>query len=73
LDEAPVITPDIEELLADTGTDAETLGHETRFTARVSPDVPVPDGSEIDLIIDTSKLHFFDLDTSDKVGYAPRD
>ena len=72
LDEAPVITPDIEELLADTGTDAETLGHETRFTARVSPDVPVPDGSDIDLIIDTSKLHFFDLDTSNKIGYAPR-
>ena len=71
LDEAPVITPDIEELLADTGTDPETLGHETRFTARVSPDVPVPDGSEIELLIDTSKLHFFDLDTSDKIGYRP--
>jgi len=70
LDEAPVITPDIEELLADSGTDPETLGHETRFTARVAPDVPVPDGSEIDLVIDTSKLHFFDLDTSDKIGYT---
>jgi len=70
LDEAPVITPDIEELLADSGTDPETLGHETRFTARVAPDVPVPDGSEIELVIDTSKLHFFDLDTSDKIGYT---
>ena len=72
LDEAPVITPDIEELLADSGTDAEALGHETRFTARVAPDVPVPDDAEIDLVIDTSKLHFFDLDTSDKIGYTPR-
>ena len=67
----PVITPDIEELLADSGTDPETLGDETRFTARVSADVMVPDGSEVDLVIDTKKLHFFDLDTSDKIGYSP--
>jgi multiple sugar transport system ATP-binding protein len=70
LDSPPVITPDIEELLADSGEDASTLGHQTKFTARVSPDVPVPDGSEVDLVVDTSKLHFFDLDTGDKVGYA---
>ena len=72
LDEAPVITPDIEELLADSGTDPETLGHETRFTARVSPDVSVPDMSEVDLVIDTSKLHFFDIDSSDKIGYTAK-
>ncbi len=72
LDSAPVITPDIEELLADSGTDPETLGHETRFTARVSPDVSVPDMSEVDLVIDTSKLHFFDIDSSDKIGYTAK-
>jgi hypothetical protein len=66
-----VIPPDIEELLADSGTEPESLGDETRFTARVSPDVMVPDMSEVDLVIDTAKLHFFDLDTSDKIGYAP--
>jgi len=71
LDSPPVITPDIEELLADSGTEPEALGDETRFTARVSPDVSVPDGTEIDLVLDTSKLHFFDLDTSDKIGYTP--
>jgi multiple sugar transport system ATP-binding protein len=69
VDSPPVITPDIEELLADSGTDPGSLGDQSRFTARVSPDVPVPDNSEIDLIIDTSKLHFFDIDSSDKIGY----
>ena len=71
IDSPPVITPDIEELLADAGTDPASLGDETRFTARVSADVPVPDNSEIDLIVDTSKLHFFDAETSDKIGYIP--
>jgi multiple sugar transport system ATP-binding protein len=72
LDSPPVITPDIEELLADSGTEPEALGDETRFTARVSPDVTVPDGSEVDLVVDTSKLHFFDIDTSDKIGYTAK-
>ncbi|NND13647.1 MAG: sn-glycerol-3-phosphate ABC transporter ATP-binding protein UgpC, partial [Acidimicrobiia bacterium] len=31
----PVITPDIEELLADTGGDASTLGDTTKFSARI--------------------------------------
>ena len=68
IDSRPVLTPDIEELLADAGTDAGSLGDKTRFTARVSPDVSVPDGSVVDLAVDTSKLHFFDAATSDKIG-----
>ena len=71
LDTPPVITPDIEELLADSGTEPESLGDQSKFTARVSADVSVPDGSEVDLVIDTDKLHFFDLETSDKIGYTP--
>jgi len=71
LDTPPVVTPDIEELLADSGTEAESLGDQSKFTARVSADVSVPDGSEVDLVIDTDKLHFFDLGTSDKIGYTP--
>jgi multiple sugar transport system ATP-binding protein len=68
IDSDPVVTPDIEELLADTGQDSSSLGDRSKFTARVSPDVSVPDGAEIDLVIDTEKLHFFDEDTSDKIG-----
>ncbi|MCB1245873.1 MAG: ATP-binding cassette domain-containing protein, partial [Acidimicrobiia bacterium] len=71
LDTKPVITPDIEELLADAGADADSLGDTTQFTARVSPDVDVPNGSQADLVIDTTKLHFFDAATSDKIGYSP--
>ncbi len=68
IDSEPVMTPDIEELLADSGQDASSLGDRTKFTARVSPDVDVPDGVDIDLVIDTEKLHFFDEDTSIKIG-----
>ena len=71
LDTPPVVTPDIEELLADSGTEPASLGDQSKFTARVSADVSVPDGSEVDLVIDTDKLHFFDLATSDKIGYTP--
>ncbi len=72
LSSPPVITPDIEELLADSDTDVDSLGDSTKFTARVSADVSVPDGSRVDLVIDCSKLHFFDVDTGDKIGYSPK-
>jgi multiple sugar transport system ATP-binding protein len=73
LDTPPVVTPDIEELLADSGTEASSLGGKSKFTARVNADVPVPDASDVDLVIETDKLHFFDLETSDKIGYKPWD
>ncbi len=65
---SPVITPDIEELLADTGRDSSTLGDKTNFVARVSPDIPVDRGDTIDLVVDTSKLHFFDQSTGERIG-----
>ncbi len=68
LDSPPVVTPDIEELLADQGATVESLGDSTKFTARISPDVAVPDGVELDLVVDTAKLHFFDIETSGKIG-----
>lgn len=64
----PVVTPDIEELLADTGQTAESLGEVSHFVARVSPDATVKRGESIDLIVDTSKLHFFDGQTGDRIG-----
>lgn len=68
LDSPPVVTPDIEELLADSDLDVDSLGDTTKFTARVTSDIDVPDGSTVDLVVDTSKLHFFDIDTSAKIG-----
>lgn len=64
----PVITPDIEELLADTGQSASSLGETSSFIARVSPDVRVRRGESIDLIVDTTKLHFFDSSTGNRIG-----
>jgi multiple sugar transport system ATP-binding protein len=64
----PVITPDIEELLADTGADASSLGDETRFAARVSSDVTIRPGDTARLVIDSGKFHFFDVDSGDRIG-----
>ena len=60
----PVITPDIEELLADSGSDAATLGDSTRITARISSDVMVSAGERITVVVDNNKLHFFDPATN---------
>ena len=65
---SPVITPDIEELLADSGRDSTSLGDKTNFVARVSPDIDVNRGDTVDLVVDTSKLHFFDQDTGERIG-----
>ncbi len=68
VDRAPVVTPDIEELLADTGRNASDLGDKTNFIARVSPDVRVQQGDRLDLVVNTDKLHFFDPSTGDRIG-----
>jgi multiple sugar transport system ATP-binding protein len=65
----PVITPEIEELLADSGADPASLGHETRFSSRVSSDVVIDPGTTARLVIDSLKFHFFDPDTGDRIGF----
>jgi multiple sugar transport system ATP-binding protein len=64
----PVVTPDIEELLADTGRSPEELGDTTDFVARISSDVPIEKGAPVDVVIDTSKLYFFDPHTGERIG-----
>jgi len=63
----PVITPDIQELLADQGADASTLGHTTAFTARINPDFAPKTGERAELLVDTTKLHFFDKETGSAI------
>ena len=58
----PVVTPDIQELLADEGTDASSLGNESKLVARVNPDFAPRGPQNVRLIVDTSKLHFFTKD-----------
>jgi len=64
----PVVTPDIEELLADTGAGVESLGDTTKFTARISSDVQVSLGQEITVTVDSAKMHFFDPSTGTRIG-----
>ncbi|REK12376.1 MAG: sn-glycerol-3-phosphate ABC transporter ATP-binding protein UgpC [Actinobacteria bacterium] len=68
VDKNTVITPDIEELLADSGQGPESLGDKTSFVARVSPDVSVGHGDRVELTVDSAKLHFFDPNTGDRIG-----
>jgi multiple sugar transport system ATP-binding protein len=63
----PVITPDIQELLADQGADASTLGNTTAFTARINPDFAPKTGDRAELVVDTTKLHFFDKETGSAI------
>jgi multiple sugar transport system ATP-binding protein len=64
---APVITPDIQELLADQGSDASVLGETTAFTARVNPDFAPRAGDQTELVVETEKLHFFDKETGEAI------
>ncbi len=68
VDRAPVVTPDIEELLADSGRDASSLGDVTNFIARVSPDIRVSRGETVELVVDCAKLHFFDPSSGERIG-----
>ncbi len=69
VDVPPVVTPDIEELLADSGADVASLGDTSKFTSRISSDVPVGIGDSVELVVDSAKLHFFDPGSGDRVGF----
>ena len=69
VDIPPVVTPDIEELLADTGADVSSLGSTSKFASRISSDVTVAAGDSVDLVVDTAKLHFFDPATGGRIGF----
>ena len=67
VDLKPVVTEDIRELLADEGADESTLGSTTKFVARINPEFAPKTDDNAMLVIDRSKLHFFDVDTSDAI------
>ncbi len=66
-DTPPVITPDLAELMEDEGTDVEAVGSDTKFTARVDPDHAPSNGEKATLVVDTSKMHFFDKQTGESI------
>lgn len=64
---APVITEDLAELLEDEGADISAMGDETKFTARVDPDVAPKAFERTDLYVETAKLHFFDKQSGESI------
>jgi multiple sugar transport system ATP-binding protein len=67
---APIVmTEDVKELAHDVGQEAldaveqEVAQGESTFVARLNPRTKAREGEPIDLVVDVSRLHFFDPDT----------
>jgi multiple sugar transport system ATP-binding protein len=62
------VTDDVKELAMDVGVDAvervaqQASAGETGMVARLSPRTNVKKGQEVELVVDTHRLHFFDRD-----------
>ncbi|MES1246787.1 MAG: sn-glycerol-3-phosphate ABC transporter ATP-binding protein UgpC [Actinomycetota bacterium] len=68
--DAPRVDSDAVRAAADRSTDEEALlAEETaEFTARIEGYEPVAPGSELELAVDTSRLHFFDPESGTVLG-----
>jgi multiple sugar transport system ATP-binding protein len=63
-DAVQVQTEDTEELAADVGIEQLEHGHAPgRMVARFSPRSDAKDGARVDVVVDTSRLHVFDIET----------
>ena len=64
----PAVTEDVKELAVDVGVEALQRVHDhaargrTNVVARLNPRTHAQKGDSIELIVDTSRLHFFDVD-----------
>ncbi len=73
IDAPPVLTEDVKELAVDIDAAAVAeLEHRARaatttFVARVSPQTRIREGESFELAVDTSRLHFFDLQTNQTI------
>ena len=66
----PVVTDDTRELARDAGAaELETGKHEGRstFVARLSPRTEARERADVELAVDTSRMHFFDPDTGSRI------
>jgi multiple sugar transport system ATP-binding protein len=72
VDAPVVVTEDMKELAADTGEGTERLEQKAKegtneFVAQLDPKSGIRKGDEVDLVVDTTRLHFFDTETSQGV------
>ena len=64
----PALTEDVRELAVDVGREAlekaeeRARGGETEVLARLNPRTRAEKGDRVELVVDTARLHFFDLD-----------
>ena len=63
----PVQTEAIEEILEDEGEDISLLGAQTKFIARVNPNVIAQEGDEMTLFVNSEKFHYFETDTGKSI------
>ena len=71
VDAPPVLTEDTRELAKDSGSiddlEAGAGGGSSSFVARVSPRTVAQKSHAVELVVDTGRLHFFDLDSGEAV------
>ena len=73
VDEPPVLTDDTRELARDAGAaELEAGKHEgrSRFVARLSPRTDARERADIELAVDTTRMHFFDPETGSSIEGA---
>ena len=64
-----VLTEDTKELASDVGTEAledleqRATREESTFVAQLDPRTGIKEGEQVELVVDTGRLHFFDPDT----------
>jgi multiple sugar transport system ATP-binding protein len=65
IDAPPALTDDVKELAADIdeAVAAPTAAHTTNVLARLNPRTQAQAGDRIELVVDTHRLHFFDIET----------
>lgn len=68
IDAPPAVTDDVRELAVDVGAEAlehveqHAKGGKASVVARLNPRTEARKGERIDLVVDTHRLHFFDID-----------
>jgi multiple sugar transport system ATP-binding protein len=76
VDADPVATADIEEALDETAAveavKEQAARRGTPFVARVDREATAGEGDAVQLLVDTRRLHFFDLETCDAIRDATR-